>query len=177
MVILGGLGVLALWILFLMLGYEATFAFRIPLKPGFPFSLRLVGLLVILSSLGLFAWLIRYRRPVEVLTSTYVTFSKMVRKTRLEERSIRTEPLVVEGPYRYVRHPLYTGVVLLAFGSWIMLDYNPLLVTTILFLLWFNFVVIPFEEKELKAIFGREYEDYSKKVARIVPMPERSKDE
>jgi protein-S-isoprenylcysteine O-methyltransferase Ste14 len=64
---------------------------------------------------------------------------------------------------------LYFGVVLLVMGLW-LLDYSFLLVAAILLLLWFNFVVASFEEKELKAMVGKQYEQYSKKVPKIVPF-------
>jgi protein-S-isoprenylcysteine O-methyltransferase Ste14 len=41
--------------------------------------------------------------------------------------------------------------------------------------LWFNFVVASFEEKELKAIFGEQYEKYSKEVPKIIPFTKRRK--
>jgi len=169
-IILVSLAVLTLWAVFVTLGYLATIALHLPQSLGFPLSIRSIGLLAVLSSSLLFGWLIKYRKPVDILNSTYVTFSKMMMKARLEERAGRTEPLVVSGPYRYVRHPLYSAVVLLAFGLWLLLDYSALLVTTILFLLWFNFVVAPFEERELRAIFGQDYEQYANRVPKIIPI-------
>lgn len=108
---------------------------------------------------------------MDILISTYVTFSKVRGgRVRLEERSIRTEPLVVKGPYRYVRHPLYSAVVLLLLGWWLLLDYTFLLISDLLLLLWFNFVVTRFEERELRAIFGDDYEQYASRVPRIIPF-------
>ncbi len=97
----------------------------------------------------------------------------MVKRTPLEERSGRTEPLVVKGPYHYVRHPLYAGVLLFASGLWMFFDHTFLLFMTLLFLVWFNFVVTQFEEKELTAIFGSEYEDYKRQVSKLIPTPMR----
>jgi protein-S-isoprenylcysteine O-methyltransferase Ste14 len=93
----------------------------------------------------------------------------------LQKLSGRTEPLVVQGTYRYVRHPLYLGVVLLVLGWWLLLDYSFLLVSAIFLLLWFNFVVANFEEKELRAIFGEQYEQYSKEVPKMIPFTKRGK--
>jgi protein-S-isoprenylcysteine O-methyltransferase Ste14 len=112
---------------------------------------------------------------VDITVSTYATFSKMITKTSLEQRWIRTEPLVVKGPYRYVRNPLYTGAIVLILGWWLLLDYSSLFVSAVLFFLWLNFVVAPFEEKELRAIFGNDYEQYSRVVPRIIPFPRRRK--
>jgi deazaflavin-dependent oxidoreductase (nitroreductase family) len=159
---------------FLMVGHLLTDAFRIPPKLNLPLSIRSIGVLTLLSGALFFCWLFNYRRPEDILISTYVTFSKAWRKVDLEDRSGRTEPLVVKGPYKYVRHPLYSGVVLLLVGWWLLLDYSFLLLSTMLLLLWFNYVVAPFEEKELRAIFGEEYEKYAEEVPRIIPFVKRT---
>ncbi len=172
--IVAALFVLALWSVFISIGCLVTFVFQLPEKLELPLAVRVIGLLTSLSGLLLFVWLIEYRRPVEVLISSYATFTKMVKRIPLEERLGRSEPLVVKGPYRYVRHPLYAGVLLLASGLWLWLDNTPLLFTTLLFLMWFNFVVTPFEEKELNAIFGSDYEQYKRRVSKMIPMPRRS---
>ena len=162
--------VLIVLVAFLTVGYLLTIAFRIPPRLNFPLFIRSIGVLTLLSGALFFRWLFNFRRPVDILISTYVSFSKARRKLDLKERSGRTEPLVVRGPYKYVRHPLYSGVVLLLVGWWLLVDYSFLLLSTILLLLWFNYVVAPFEEKELRAIFGEEYEKYAKEVPRIIPF-------
>ena len=142
----------------------------LPQTLGFPIYVRVIGLLVVLCGLLWFGWLTKYRPPVDILNSTYVTFSKILAGTRLEEKSGRTESLVVKGPYRYVRHPLYSAILLLAAGLWLLFDYTPLLLTTLLLLLWFNFVVAPFEERELRAMFGEAYSEYARNVPRFIPV-------
>lgn len=91
----------------------------------------------------------------------------------MEERADRTEPLVIEGPSKYVRHPLYFAVVILVLGWWLLLDVTFLLLSTVPLLLWFNFVVAPFEEEELRAIFGEQYERYTEEVPRMIPFTKR----
>jgi len=174
-IILVPLVVFTVMVAFFGLGYLVTMIFQIPLKLNFPLSIRLIGLLILGLGLLFFGWLFRYRSPVDILVSTYLTFSKVGRRVRLEDRSRRTEPLVVKGPYGYVRHPLYSGVVLLVLGWWLLLDYSFLLVSAIFLLLWFNFVVAPFEEEELRAIFGDDYERYAKQVPKIIPFTKRHK--
>ena len=136
-----------------------------------PFAWRAIAFFVFLF-LG---WLFKYRKPADILVSTYVTFSKVRRGNLLEERLSRTEPLVIEGPYRYVRHPLYFGVVVIVIGWWLILDYGFLLVSAFLLLLWFNFVVARFEEEELRAMFGERYQEYAKEVPGIIPFIKRGK--
>ncbi len=159
---------------FFSLAYLVTVALHIPLQLGFQLPVRFIGLLLLISGLTLLGWFFRYRRPVDILLSTYVTFSKFAtRGESLGERSGRIEPLIVEGPYKYVRHPLYSDVVLLILGWWLLLDYSFLLISSLLLLLWFNFVVAPFEERELRAIFGADYDRYAERVPRIIPFAGR----
>ncbi|MEM2023204.1 MAG: hypothetical protein QXU87_10510 [Candidatus Caldarchaeum sp.] len=65
--------------------------------------------------------------------------------------------------------------MLLAFGCWLLLDYSFLAVWAVLLLLWFNFVIAPFQEAELKAIFGEQYKHYSNKVPKMIPFAKSSK--
>ena len=166
--------VLAVLTVFFALAYLVIIWFRIPEKFGFSLPVRFVGLVLLLSGLLFLRWLFRYRRPMDIIISTYVTFSKVGSgRMHLEERSSRTEPLVVKGPYRYVRHPLYSDVVVLLLGWWLLLDFSFLLISALLLLLWFSLVVTRFEERELRAIFGDEYEEYARRVPKIIPFTSR----
>ncbi|MGB9660185.1 MAG: methyltransferase family protein [Nitrososphaerales archaeon] len=167
--------VFAVMITFFTLGYLLAIILEIPLSFGFTIPIRLFGLIFLAFTLFFFAWFFKYRKPIDVLISTYVTFSKVMRKNSLQKLSGRTEPLIVQGPYRYVRHPLYLGVVLFVLGLFLILDYSFLLISAILLILWFNFVVASFEEKELKAIFREQYDKYSKEVPKMIPFTKRRK--
>lgn len=158
---------------FFILSYLVTIVVRIPFSFGFPLPIRVLGLLVLAAGALFYAWLFRYRPPRQILVSTYVTFSKLGTRTPLEALSGRTEPLIIEGPYRFVRHPIYFDVVLLIFGWWLLLDYSSLLVAAVMLFAWFHFVVAPFEEKELRAIFREQYEQYAKQVPRLIPFTKR----
>jgi len=160
---------------FFVLGYLTAIIFGIPLSLALPLPVRLVGLLFVVSGFTFLGWLFKYRKPIDIAVSTYVTFLKVRRRARLEERSGRTEALIITGPYRYVRHPLYFALVILILGWALLLDVSFLLFSTILLLLCFNFVVAPFEEEELRAIFGEQYEQYAKKVPRMIPFTKRRK--
>jgi protein-S-isoprenylcysteine O-methyltransferase Ste14 len=166
--------VLTVLTVFFALAYLVTIWFRIPEEFGFSLPVRFIGLLLLLSGLAFLGWLFRYRRPMDIIISTYVTFSKVGSgRMHLEERSSRTEHLVVKGPYGYVRHPLYSDVVVLLLGWWLLLDFSFLLIAALLLLLWFSFVVTRFEERELRAIFGDDYEEYASRVPRIIPFTSR----
>ncbi|MEM3081393.1 MAG: methyltransferase [Nitrososphaerota archaeon] len=157
---------------FIAFGYVLVSALNIPLRLGFLLPVRMFGVFLTAAWSMFIGWVFRFRRPKDVLVSMYITFSRVRSRVKLLDRK---EPLIIQGPYRYVRHPLYFGVVLLAFGCWLLLDYSFLAVWAVLLLLWFNFVIASFEEAELKAIFGEQYKHYSNKVPKMIPFKIRKK--
>jgi protein-S-isoprenylcysteine O-methyltransferase Ste14 len=64
---------------------------------------------------------------------------------------------------------MYFAVVVLIAGWWLVLDYTLILLTALCFFLWFNLVVIRFEEAELTALYGDQYAAYVKAVPRSFP--------
>jgi protein-S-isoprenylcysteine O-methyltransferase Ste14 len=161
--------IIALASVFGLLGYFLGNAFSIPNRFHLPLEVRALGVVVLGLGFAMMIWISRYRRPRDVLVSTYVTICKNIRRTPPEDKSARTEALILDGPQRHVRHPLYFAVVVLFFGWWLLLDYTFLLFMAFFFLLWFNLVVIRFEEQELKVLYGKEYEAYTKVVHRFFP--------
>ncbi len=162
--------------LFCGLGYLIGSAIGIPHRLGLPFALRSGGVLFLIAGFVILRWVFRYRSPADILVSTYVTMGKTVSRARPHARVDRPEPLMVSGPHRYVRHPLYSAAILLVTGWWLVLDYSFLLLAAFFLLLWFNFVIAPFEERELKALFGVEYEAYARETPRFVPYFHRRRD-
>ena len=159
--------------IFGVLGHFMEIAFGMPSRLCMPPALRGVGVVVLALGFSSMGWLFRYRKPADILASTYVTMRKSIRQTRPADASARTEPLILQGPQRYVRHPMYFAVVVLVLGWWLTLDYTFLLFIAFCFFLWFNLVVIRFEEKELKALYGEEYDVYAKTVPRFFPSWKR----
>jgi protein-S-isoprenylcysteine O-methyltransferase Ste14 len=77
--------------------------------------------------------------------------------------------LVVRGPYRYVRNPMISGVVLVLFGEALLLLSRPHLTWAVIFL-GVNSVYIPLvEEPGLARRFGEAYGEYCRHVPRLVP--------
>ncbi|WP_341503997.1 isoprenylcysteine carboxylmethyltransferase family protein [Gallaecimonas sp. GXIMD4217] len=74
--------------------------------------------------------------------------------------------LVVEGPYRLSRNPMYLGLVLAYLGLALLLLNLWALLLLPPALWWFNKKIIAKEERYLKAKFGKAYEKYCKKVGR-----------
>ena len=77
--------------------------------------------------------------------------------------------LVIRGPYRYVRNPMISGVVLVLFGEALILLSRPHLTWALVFL-GANFVYIPLiEEAGLMRRFGDSYVEYCRHVPRLIP--------
>ncbi len=77
--------------------------------------------------------------------------------------------LVVRGPYRHVRNPMYLGAGLALAGAALYYESLPLLGYAGLFLLATHLFVIGYEEPHLRLTFGQEYEDYRSRVNRWWP--------
>jgi protein-S-isoprenylcysteine O-methyltransferase Ste14 len=82
--------------------------------------------------------------------------------------------LVVQGLYRYVRNPMYVGILsillgeALLFASWSLFGY-----AAVVFILFFLFVVL-YEEPILMRKFGESYLQYCKNVPRWIPWRTRN---
>jgi protein-S-isoprenylcysteine O-methyltransferase Ste14 len=87
--------------------------------------------------------------------------------TRVQVRE--ESKLVTKGPYKYIRHPAYTGTLLtfggisLAIGTWLGL----------IIALVIKWIAIEYrvrvEEEALKTAFGSEYEEYMQKTWKLFP--------
>ncbi|MBI4544289.1 MAG: isoprenylcysteine carboxylmethyltransferase family protein [Gemmatimonadetes bacterium] len=77
--------------------------------------------------------------------------------------------LVVWGPYRWVRNPMYAGVVLALLGATLFLQSPGLLAFTVAFWVIVHLFVLVYEEPTLGRLFGEEYEKYRQQVPRWVP--------
>lgn len=147
-----------------------TMAFGLPADLLLPVWVRLLGLPFAAYGIGMMAWVLRFRGPLAILESTWSTFLKLFGCERLEAPAGRTEPLVVAGPYRFVRHPLYSGVDGLTFGIAVLTDQPWAYLGALLLALWFALILASFEERELKALFGPAYTEYMRTTRRFLPV-------
>jgi protein-S-isoprenylcysteine O-methyltransferase Ste14 len=79
--------------------------------------------------------------------------------------------LVVGGPYRFVRNPMYIGAGLALAGAALFYQSPQLLGYTGLFFLMTHVFVVFYEEPTLKRSFGEEYAAYCRSVRRWLPKP------
>jgi protein-S-isoprenylcysteine O-methyltransferase Ste14 len=111
--------------------------------------------------------------PLLVVLSAWIGLAAvrtLGRQWAYAARLVEGHRLVTEGPYRIVRHPIYTAM----FGM--------LLATCFAFGHWLGWIVggtvfvagtlirIRSEEKLLREAFGAEYEDFARRVKAFVPL-------
>lgn len=77
--------------------------------------------------------------------------------------------LVVGGPYRYVRNPMYLGAVTALAGAALFYRSLPLLGYCTIFIIVVAGFVVAYEEPVLRRTFGPEYERYCRAVGRWWP--------
>lgn len=110
----------------------------------------IIGVIIITCGAGLMLW------------AAYLFASK--------ETNINTfkDPvtLVVNGPFKFTRNPMYLGFFLITLGVAIMMNEITGLIAPLIFFLAAQYWYIPFEEKAAAKIFGKPYEDYKSRVRR-----------
>jgi protein-S-isoprenylcysteine O-methyltransferase Ste14 len=79
------------------------------------------------------------------------------------------ERFVERGSYRFVRSPMYLGVLLLILGQALLLGREVLYAWALIAWLMFSAFLALYEEPQLRQRFGAEYEDYTERVRRWIP--------
>ena len=77
--------------------------------------------------------------------------------------------LVIRGPYRFVRNPMYIGAGLALASAALFYESLPLLGYAAFFFLATHLFVVLYEEPTLRRTFGQEYEAYCRQVRRWWP--------
>ncbi|HEY0783154.1 MAG TPA: isoprenylcysteine carboxylmethyltransferase family protein [Thermoanaerobaculia bacterium] len=137
---------------FLYFGINASiFDFRaVRPQPLFP-PQRLAAAIVLLAASGLSLWALAY-----------------FRSWRVRAELAADHELATGGPFRFVRHPIYLAMALLALGSFLWLP-RPLVAFGALLVMAGCDVRARTEEKLLVATFGDRYREYMARVKRFVP--------
>jgi len=79
------------------------------------------------------------------------------------------DAMITDGPYRLMRHPMYTAALSIALGlacliqSW---------ACVVIFCLYLGLIVmlIPVEEAALEKVYGSQYDTYQHKTRRLIPL-------
>jgi protein-S-isoprenylcysteine O-methyltransferase Ste14 len=86
--------------------------------------------------------------------------------TELDPTSETNKVLVIEGPYRFTRNPMYLGLTIVTLGIAFWVGALPMFAVPLLVFLTANFVHIPFEEAKMRRQFGAGFDGYTARVRR-----------
>jgi len=84
--------------------------------------------------------------------------------------------LVIQGPYRYIRNPMYLAVFSALLGWLLLYQITVLLLYAFIFAAVATLFVMGYEEPHLARSFGAEYDQYRAKVPRWLPRLPRLPD-
>lgn len=95
--------------------------------------------------------------------------SKLGKNWSLSVQKKEGHELIQDGIYKIVRHPIYTGLLMLFIGNAIIVgDYRGIIAIAIVFIsFWFKLLK---EEKILIEIFGKRYEEYKTRTKALIPF-------
>jgi len=77
--------------------------------------------------------------------------------------------LIVNGPFAWIRHPMYSAVLLMSVGLGLALRSVPFLAAFLLLAITIP-RLIPVEEAQLRQAYGEEYATYTKRTRRLFPL-------
>jgi protein-S-isoprenylcysteine O-methyltransferase Ste14 len=126
----------------------AVFGRRVPFWFG---AQRLTGAIVVAVGAVLMVWAMTY-----------------FRSWRFRETLDKGHELATDGPFRFLRHPIYMALNLLALGSAIWVP-TPLLWIAVVLMAVGSHLRGRAEERILDAAFGDQYRDYCRRTRRFVP--------
>ena len=84
-------------------------------------------------------------------------------------RLVEGHQLITAGPYRFVRNPIYTGMLGMLVATGLAMEHwTALIVAVVLFAVGLV-IRVHSEEKLLRAAFGKEFDDYATRVPAVLP--------
>jgi protein-S-isoprenylcysteine O-methyltransferase Ste14 len=145
---------LAHWVaLFLWVPYVVV-GFRIGPEVALPSAIVSVGVLIAAAGVAFAVWAV----------------ATLGRHYDLELEIHRDHELVQDGPYRIVRHPIYTGLSLHFVGACLATGNVLLIAGTLLVTFPAFYLRARTEERLMRDRFGARYDAYAREVGMLVPL-------
>lgn len=122
-----------------------------------------------LFSFGIFRWLAVLFWAAGTAIAVWCAWAFTVRGKGTPSPTDPPKELVVGGLYRFVRNPIYIGVVIFLLGHVFWHPSRSILWMPLLVAVSSHLFVILYEEPHLRKTFGAAYEDYCQSVPRWIP--------
>lgn len=142
-------------------GFGIAWGFRrslttVPWSPG-PMAIARTGGIALLMALSLLL--------------VYAAVRRLGRQWSITARVLESHRLVTDGPYRVVRHPIYTAMLGMLLATGLALSRPAALFVGVVLYVLGTRVRIGAEERLLRETFGADYEAYARRVGAFLPRP------
>lgn len=127
-----------------------------PIVPGSELITIVTGVIAIIAAVS----------SVWLVTLAVKTLGK---EWSLTARLVEGHKLATSGPYAFVRHPIYTGMLGMLLATGLALSHWAALFPALLVFFIGTTIRIRSEEKLLREAFGDQFENYARSVRAIVP--------
>jgi protein-S-isoprenylcysteine O-methyltransferase Ste14 len=84
-------------------------------------------------------------------------------------RLVEGHKLITEGPYAYVRNPIYTGMFGMLIATGLAMEHWIATIVAVVVFAVGLVIRMRTEENLLRAAFGQEFEDYARRVPAVIP--------
>ena len=88
--------------------------------------------------------------------------------TEIDPTSETNKLLVIRGPFRFTRNPMYLGLVIVTLGIALWVGALPMFAIPVLVFATANWTHIPFEETKMRRQFGAAFDTYTREVRRWI---------
>ena len=136
-------------LLFLMIAGGASYA----MPPSVNLRVLPLGIVLVVSGIAL-------------AVSAFVRFRS--EGTEIDPVSVSNKSLVINGPYRFTRNPMYLSLVVLSLGIAFIAGAWPMFVVPVLVFAVAAGMHIPLEEEKMRRQFGAAYDAYVVEVRRWI---------
>ena len=134
------------------------------------FALCLIGAMYLMETDILFS-LNPFAISIKILSVGLMIWSRISFGRRSFHAAADTTEggLVTNGPYRWLRHPIYTAAIIF-FGSCLISDHHIEVLLCLLLIVLGFLVRINLEEKFLAETYGQEFVEYRSRTQKIIPF-------
>lgn len=116
---------------------------------------------------NIWVWIFRIAGGITIILGIVIWFIGAVRSGM--DENITDNKLKTDGIYSWVRNPMYTGCWFIMIGISFMWHNYWMLPIILIDWVIFTIVLKNTEEKWLLDVYGKDYEDYKKRVNRCIP--------
>ena len=115
----------------------------------------------------IWVWIFRIAGGIAIILGIAIWFIGAMRSGM--DENITENKLKTDGIYSWVRNPMYTGCWFIMIGTSFMWHNYWMLPMILIDWVIFTIVLKNTEEKWLLDVYGKDYEDYKKRVNRCIP--------